>query len=126
MTSAEYAGDTSLFCWNSKCPATRKRRNFYAYITGTDLFAGITHGGIFTVSVELSNGTFVAAIFSSVLFSFGDEVAKTSVCSELISVLISSADTAKFNVGKSIDKANIIETAFLFILIPLFIYLNNV
>lgn len=45
MTSAEYAGDTSLFCWNSKCPAARKRRNFYAYITGTDLFTGITHGG---------------------------------------------------------------------------------
>ena len=46
MTSAEYAGDTSFFCWNSKCPAARKRRNFYAYITGTDLFTGITHAAV--------------------------------------------------------------------------------
>ena len=38
-------GTPAFFCWNSKCPAARKRRNFYAYITGTDLFTGITHGG---------------------------------------------------------------------------------
>ena len=33
------------FCWNPKRPAARKRRNFYAYIIGTDLFIGIAYGG---------------------------------------------------------------------------------
>ncbi len=32
------------FCWNPKRPAARKWRKFYAYITGTDFFAGTSYG----------------------------------------------------------------------------------
>ena len=45
MTSAEYAGDTSLFVGIQNVLLRENGGNFYAYITGTDLFTGITHGG---------------------------------------------------------------------------------
>ena len=44
MTSAEYAGDTSLFVGIQNVLLRENGGNFYAYITGTDLFTGTSYG----------------------------------------------------------------------------------
>ena len=44
MTSAEYAGDTSLFVGIQNVLLRENGGNFYAYITGTDFFAGTSYG----------------------------------------------------------------------------------